>query len=524
MKRALTGFLLAAASAPAAAPGGTPIEDNDWTLALHQGPVVGSVRVLGLGGSYVGVGEGVEGIIYNPASLANRSSRAQSWFEWDISFDWLVLGTFGEVDFFNDGPLEVRYSEFRAGLIGLGLQFGRLGIGSVARGQAFQVGPAHPEAEDLPPVDLQTTSGNLGLAWTFDWLGPESLVLGLGVRTASLEAAQIIEGKATGSRKLLEGNNLQTGALWRPAGLPWRLGVAFRLPSRGTREEAAEGREESGPVEQRFGDRWLPDLIEAPWELAVGFSWMFGPFGPSYNSLREAVRVPVPGGRRLVTVDTVIAGAVEHAKAGRATGPSGFVEQQLVPSRTAPSVSLRFGVEDDLFPTRLRVRGGAYVEPARFEGVTARLHGTGGLDLRLSTRSGRPVEGPAGPAGAWAADVPAGLAGFRRLRVRAAPDNRGPVRYRVTVVRVCDPRAARCEAVSDRPRAACGHRTRCARPGRIPRGRSVLGWRRRPPGTPAPPRPPPWAWGTKWLRCPGRSSLGPGGELRADHVVRPPQR
>ncbi len=355
-----------------------PIEDTDWTLGLHQGPIIGSVRVLGLGGSFVGVGEGVEGLLYNPASLANRSSRSQDWFEWDFGFDWLVLGPLGEVDFFNDGPLETRYYEFRAGLVGVGLQFGRLGVGLAGRYQTFWVDGGEPgQAVEFSGDDVK-----LAAAWAFDWFGyEEAMVLGAGLRLAVLNA-RALDGQGE-ELTLLMGGSFEGGLLWRPPGERWRLGAVLRLPTRGTREEAAESDERTGPVPEQIGDRHLPGRLLAPWELAVGVSWMFGPFGPSYNSVREAVRVPVPGGRLLVTADVVIAGAVQHDTPGRATGMSGFSEQVLVRAKEEPSLSLRAGAEHDLFPTRLRVRGGAYVEPARFEGVDARPHLTGGLDLRL---------------------------------------------------------------------------------------------------------------------------------------------
>jgi hypothetical protein len=44
---------------------------------------------------------------------------------------------------------------------------------------------------------------------------------------------------------------------------------------------------------------------------------------------------------------------------------------------------LRTGAEYEWIPGRLRVRGGAYWEPGRFEGVAGRGHATLGFDLRL---------------------------------------------------------------------------------------------------------------------------------------------
>jgi hypothetical protein len=46
-------------------------------------------------------------------------------------------------------------------------------------------------------------------------------------------------------------------------------------------------------------------------------------------------------------------------------------------------VTVRAGVESELIPTWLVVRGGSYYEPSRFRDGHARVHGTGGFDVRL---------------------------------------------------------------------------------------------------------------------------------------------
>src|SRR5262245_66673631 len=51
------------------------------TVDAAQGPVTGSTRVIGLGGAYVAVAEGMDGIAVNPASVAVR--LPYSWNRWD---------------------------------------------------------------------------------------------------------------------------------------------------------------------------------------------------------------------------------------------------------------------------------------------------------------------------------------------------------------------------------------------------------------------------------------------------------
>ncbi|MGE0325402.1 MAG: hypothetical protein AB7S68_23955, partial [Polyangiaceae bacterium] len=40
---------------------GSEIRTSDYTVDLYQGPVTASSRVIGLGGAYVSIAEGVEG-------------------------------------------------------------------------------------------------------------------------------------------------------------------------------------------------------------------------------------------------------------------------------------------------------------------------------------------------------------------------------------------------------------------------------------------------------------------------------
>jgi len=47
-------------------------------------------------------------------------------------------------------------------------------------------------------------------------------------------------------------------------------------------------------------------------------------------------------------------------------------------------LSPRIGTEIGVFPKFLKVRGGSYLEPTRFEGSTARTHATAGLDVKLA--------------------------------------------------------------------------------------------------------------------------------------------
>jgi hypothetical protein len=46
-------------------------------------------------------------------------------------------------------------------------------------------------------------------------------------------------------------------------------------------------------------------------------------------------------------------------------------------------VGVRFGVESEILQNRMKVRGGSYLEPSRFQRSYYRPHGTLGFDVRL---------------------------------------------------------------------------------------------------------------------------------------------
>lgn len=78
-----------------------------------------------------------------------------------------------------------------------------------------------------------------------------------------------------------------------------------------------------------------------------------------------------------VASDIVITGSVPHGY-----GLEAFGEHELQRSGKNVSYSLRGGVEYEWLPGRLRLRGGSYWEPGRFDGVSGRLHGTFGIEVR----------------------------------------------------------------------------------------------------------------------------------------------
>jgi hypothetical protein len=60
-----------------------------------------------------------------------------------------------------------------------------------------------------------------------------------------------------------------------------------------------------------------------------------------------------------------------------------FAAKRLQPSGRKTTLSPHFGVEIEVLPGWIRLRGGTYYEPSRYPGVDGRLHGTAGGEARL---------------------------------------------------------------------------------------------------------------------------------------------
>jgi hypothetical protein len=80
----------------------------------------------------------------------------------------------------------------------------------------------------------------------------------------------------------------------------------------------------------------------------------------------------------LVSTSMVFTGPVT-----RGVGVEGFLQQREHRSGEKIVLSPRIGIESEIVPNWLKLRGGSYVEPTRFETGTARLHGTLGFEQKL---------------------------------------------------------------------------------------------------------------------------------------------
>ena len=352
-------------------------------IDFFQGPLVNATRVVGLGGAYVAVAEGAAGHLSNPASYAVREqSYADDWFDWDLGFT-LVTMLGDSVDFDMSGA-QPTLTEARAEQLALNLKFGRFGVGMAIQSQSFSAVTTGDKSNGSSfEYDLQF--GGLGMAYA---LSDGELVIGVTLSGSQAHLRHVEtrdkHSKTVDSVYMADSSLIDSvGVLFAPAGQRYRLGCSLRTSSELT--QAGANRDAGGELvdKEQIAGRDTPRAVLQGSAFALGFSYVFGPrptnITPTYG---ENPKVTRSSARRyvLVSADLEILGGVDHD----AVGVLGYMADEMVPSGRSTVVSVRAGVESEFLPNRLRLRGGSYFEPSRFEGSAGRLHGVAGGDVRLS--------------------------------------------------------------------------------------------------------------------------------------------
>jgi len=327
----------------------SPLPGVGARVDLVRGPLMTSSRIMGLGGAFVGIAEGIDGVFRNPAALANRAERSASWFDVDVTFDWLLVSSEG-IDWDGDTRHPSDPIDFNAFNVGLVLQFGPIGVGALLTSYGW----SRPDAFSIHHIDAL-----LGAGWAID---DGAVIVGAGATIASLLADATPETE--GDTSELYGRGGELGVLWRPRELPWRLGARFRTMARLVDHGGA-----------------LVDVGIVPWQLAIGVSrWSPAERARRFNP-RLRAELPAPLDRRylLVSTEVVLLGATDGQSL------ESLVDERPRRSGGDVSVALHLGAEGEVFHDRLRARVGTYLEPVRVSGahVAFRPHVTGGFELRL---------------------------------------------------------------------------------------------------------------------------------------------
>jgi hypothetical protein len=249
--------------------------------------VLAPIRATGLAGATTASAEAVEGLSNNAAAPGVRELYSLKWFDYDLSASVSFPGAFGGSDFSNRGEnadprLRRRTNRFLAFDGGLQLQFGAFGIAASADVLQYDI----EGTGGASPLELSLGRAHLTAAHAF--FG-EQLVVGGGIRVVYARA-----GTEDADVRML-GVAPQLGAIVKPTGAPYRLGMTARAPVEAGPIPIGGSTTEVQPDGTRVataGSFVLPERITQPWELEVGIAYQLGPrpLNPAWINPREHER------------------------------------------------------------------------------------------------------------------------------------------------------------------------------------------------------------------------------------------
>lgn len=327
-----------------------PIVDRDYAIDFYDGVAIGNTAWVGMGGAGAALIVGSAGALINPSAPAVRPTTDTDTWSWDYHFDYLT-GQYSS-DYDNNGValpegggaqlitggLSGRYHNW-AGAVTVTGQTAPIAGGALA---ADALRLRYMVAKYFPDRDISVG------------LGAQQVVFQLG--TEGEEALFSINGAG-----------LVGGITYVP-----RL-RNFRIAG-GIESQILGGQVTSGTCDPMNCNGYiLPRSVVSPARAIVGFAYRFA--DTAWNQ-------QVGGIFRDEQSLTLTADVLVTGNSPDAYGIEAFGMQMLQRSGASFAFSARAGVEVEPLPGRLRVRAGSYWEPARFEGVSGRIHGTFGLELR----------------------------------------------------------------------------------------------------------------------------------------------
>ncbi|MEZ4248992.1 MAG: hypothetical protein R3B99_12200 [Polyangiales bacterium] len=429
-----------------------PIDGNDFAIDAVATPVLASSRITGLAGAYTALAEGIDGVPWNPASYASRSLWELDVLEYDLTASVLFSGSFASNDYFLNGRGQgFGIENFVFADVGARLQYGPIGGGVTAQVQFYDV--PSDDGAPAASVSLVSIHGGGGYGLFDGQLvvggGARAVIFDTSILDAeeafSLQGAGLEVGSVFRHERLpfrvgaafrtpvrsqvvtddeMTDVPRQVAGLWRPraVGLPWEVQVGGALQigprplnrrfrpkkdlARGLRAELRhrqcerereqvrrelEARSEPVPelrcprLRVRARDRaWREAERQRVREEKLRMEDAIEIAEASVDDLWAELYEAMPRRHLLVSVDLHLLGPVEDA-----VGIDAFLEQTRRTRGDRWTTTFRLGVEGEPWPHRLKLRVGTYVEQPRYRGVTPRVHGTAGFDLRLFPLFGR---------------------------------------------------------------------------------------------------------------------------------------
>jgi hypothetical protein len=318
---------------------------------VQDGLVFGSSRIRSMGGAFTGVAEGSAGQLFNPATIAIRSAQTAP-RDPAIGFDFgfaqsMLRYTFPTLlpNAQESPPVDLpAYTGFAS----TQYQSGRHGVGVTMQTQGYTF-------EKAPGESALVNHHQVAAGYAVSLL-EEGLVIGA---QAKLHMGTVTQehflAKEASQRAYFPG--AQIGIALNPTD-SLRLGWTLAAPT-GTELVAQQ---DSEPLSISIHQPLLTTLgISYRWEHDVEVNGRY----------RD-------GRFLLLASDLVYFGAK-----GESFSATHLAQGSSLSSGATPSLALRVGVDSEIVPGWLRLRGGLYTEPARFVVETSRLHVTAGGQLRV---------------------------------------------------------------------------------------------------------------------------------------------
>ena len=392
-----------------------------FNVDLVNTAIVGPNRVVSLAGAYTALGQGIDNAVITPVAYAARTLWDSRWFSLDLTVD-LSPGLLRRIDFINSRKSNVVDDNSLFVTAGASAMFGSFGLGAILRTQRYRIGET---------ATLDLLFGNFGACYAFL---EGQLLVGMSARTSTISLSRQPDGRDLGSFTQI---GPEVGAIVGPVDRPFRVGVAARTALK------TSYRFES-PSELPFAS---PEAVVLPAEVQIGFAYQFGdrplnrrwvnPHERAEQIRRDVLRRrqerqeraaawPVPLDASLAGVPAreprldpepapteeqelerevqraeraeeaaiaalsrryvlLSADLVLIGETARGVDLEAFLAQERQDAGRNPSFSVRVGVESELLANRFRVRVGSYLEPSRIAGLSPRLHGTLGGDVKVLT-------------------------------------------------------------------------------------------------------------------------------------------
>lgn len=346
--------------------------DEPNTIDTVRGTIRGSTRFIGLGGAFVAIADDTEGVPINPASAAVRLPYSWDAFSYGFGVEFSVATWLPKNDIYNEpeSPDSGKNGSLFGSLAAL-VNYEHWGFGLSAEAEQNDVSQ---RAQGIGK-DLTASFGLVHADVAYGYFEGQ-LLLGAGLRMLGLS----FDTNSSGSLGTA-GLGYTAGLIVKPTGLPFRIGGAIEQPIEAELEGDANAK---------------PTKVHVPWSATMGFCVQFGtrPLNPPFVTVADRVRQNTAG-KKPTSDDT------EQAKKEL------FDEYQqnqtwylLVTTELAvlegphdvplgfympidrPLISPRIGLESEVVPRWLRLRGGSYLELPVTEEGDARVHGTLGADIK----------------------------------------------------------------------------------------------------------------------------------------------